>query len=118
MSYAGACGNVSSGQSLMAGQSTSSCDGRFTLAMQTDGNLVLYWNGHGALWASGTYQKGGVRATMQADGNLVVYNSGNGALWASGTSGHAGSKLAVQNDGNLVIYQGSAAIWASNTSGH
>ncbi len=118
MSYAGACGAVNAAQSLMAGQSTSSCDGRFTLAMQTDGNLVLYWNGHGALWASGTYQKGGVRATMQADGNLVVYNASNAPLWASGTWGHSGSKLAVQNDGNLVIYQNGAAIWASNTSGH
>ncbi len=41
--------------------------------MQTDGNLVLYWNGHGALWSSNTANTAGNRAIMQTDGNFVVY---------------------------------------------
>jgi hypothetical protein len=118
-SYGGlACGLLGSQQTLTAGQSVNSCDGRFTLTMQADQNLVLYWNGHGALWASGTWNKGATRTSMQADGNLVIYNASNAPLWASGTSGHPGTTLAVQNDGNLVIYENGAPRWASNTSGH
>jgi hypothetical protein len=117
MSYA-PCGVLGVQQSLFAGQSVNSCDGRFTLTMQADQNLVLYWNGHGALWASNTWNSGATRATMQSDGNFVVYNANNNPLWASGTSGHPGSTLAVQPDGNAVIYDKGTARWASNTCCH
>jgi hypothetical protein len=98
-----------------------SCDGRFDLNMQTDGNLVLY-EGATALWASNTVSCGGC-VSMQSDGNLVVYDSGGmlpgHACWATGTNGNPGDFLALQNDGNLVIYTSAGTpIWASNTSGH
>jgi hypothetical protein len=103
-----------------------SCDGRFKLIMQTDGNLVLYGGCSasgcgGALWASNTVGCGGC-VSMQSDGNLVVYDSGGQlsghACWASGTNGHSPAILALQNDGNLVLYSGGSAVWATNTSGH
>lgn len=57
------------------------------LAMQSDGNLVLYSNGV-AYWATG--MKGaGSYLVMQTDGNLVMYRpSGNSrvAVWASNTA--------------------------------
>jgi len=112
---------LKSGQGLGSGQTIKSCDGRFSLTMQTDGNLVLYQAGAGAIWSTGTYGYSGrnVQAFMQTDGNLVVYAdpwSNWIPLWNSGTSGQPGSRLALQDDGNLVIYNPSNNwIWASHT---
>ncbi len=112
------CGELEPGQSLVAGQEKSSCDGVYTLAMQTDGNLVLYHNGKGALWATGTDGKGGHTAIMQTDGNFVLYDANGVALWNSHTEGHGGAFCAVQTDGNLVVYApGSVPVWASGTNG-
>jgi hypothetical protein len=88
-------------------------DGRFTLDMQTDGNLVLY-KGDQALWSSNTCGQTGAYATMQADGNFVVYN-GSRSVWDSGTWGRVGAYLQLQNDGNLVIYQNGVDIWHTGT---
>lgn len=57
------------------------------IAMQTDGNLVLYNNGR-ALWASNTVGACvRCRAVFQGDGNLVIYNRDNwGPVWATDTS--------------------------------
>jgi hypothetical protein len=85
--------------------------------MQDDGNLVLYHEGVGAIWASNTYHHDGFNAVMQSDGNFVLYNTNDKALWASGTYGHGGAHLAVQTDGNLVVYLGGTALWASHTNG-
>ena len=114
-----ACG-LNPGERLGAGHSLGSCDGRFELAMQTDGNLVVYQRSpFRALWSSRTNGRGGEVAVMQADGNLVVYTAGGRPLWSSRTSGHSGSALAMQNDGNLVVYAPrSIATWSSGTSGH
>jgi GH25 family lysozyme M1 (1,4-beta-N-acetylmuramidase) len=112
------CTIINPGQGLSGGEQLTSCDGRYTLAMQNDGNLVLYHNGKGALWATGTNGKGGYNAIMQGDGNFVLYDVHNHPLWASGTNGHGGSYLAAQDDGNLVVYApGGHPLWASNTNG-
>lgn len=108
------CGTFSAGQGIIAGQSLTSCDGRFTLSLQLDGNLVLY-QGSSALWASHTNGSTGYAAVMQSDGNFVLYDMQAHALWAAGTSSHAGSHLSLQNDGNLVVYEGGSALWATNT---
>ena len=111
----GGCGSMAAGQGITVGQSLRSCDGRFTLAMQYDGNLVLYQGG-AAIWATGSWGSTGYAAVMQNDGNLVLYDVTNRALFASNTSGHPGNHLALQNDGNLVVYNSSGgALWASNT---
>ncbi len=111
------CGRLLPGESLHTGQGRASCDGRFTLVTQSDGNLVLYQNGHGAIWASNTVRgSGSYTSVMQTDGNFVLYRDGGNALWASGTDGRAGSFLAIQDDGNLVVYtSGGSAIWSSHT---
>lgn len=58
-----------------------------SLAMQSDGNLVLYTENSQALWHSHTWTRGVSRLTMQDDGNLVVYNSSNVATWNTRTNG-------------------------------
>lgn len=112
------CGFVQPGKGLAAGTTRSSCNKKYDLAMQTDGNLVLYHKGVGAIWATGTNGKGGHDAQMQKDGNFVLYTAGNKALWDSNTDGDEGAYLAIQDDGNLVVYSAwGKALWDSNTNG-
>jgi hypothetical protein len=104
------------GEVLHGGQSL--IDGPYTMAMQTDGNFVLYANGNHALWQSHTYNNPGSDVAMQTDGNLVVYSPSGKALWQSGTYNQPGDYLAVQPDGNAVIYPPSGkapGVWATNT---
>lgn len=104
---------LTAGQTLPAGQQLVSPDGRFTAALQTDGNFVTYGPGNRVLFATGTGGTAGARLAMQTDGNLVIYGN-SGARWQTGTSG-SGGVLALQNDGNLVVYAGGRAAWARTT---
>lgn len=110
------CGLLRAGQVLNVDQGRWSCDGRFFLVMQSDGNLVLYYSGVGALWSSNTAGTPANHAVMQGDGNFVVYDGASQAWWSSGTTGAQSAFLAVQNDGNVVVYDGSSvAWWATDT---
>ena len=88
------------GTELRGGSWLASPNGQYRLAMQADGNLVLYWEGH-PLWASSTAGHPGAFLAMQADGNLVVYE-GNRPIWSSGTDrgGNARYYLSLQDNGN------------------
>jgi YD repeat-containing protein len=57
------------------------------LAMQTDGNLVLYGPNYSVIWTSGTGGHPGARLVMQSDGNLVIFD-GATPIWSTGTGGH------------------------------
>jgi hypothetical protein len=103
------------GETLQAGQWISA--GRDTLAMQGDGNLVLYAPGSTPVWATGTAGHDGAQLVMQTDGNLVLAVPGGRPLWAAGTSGHGGAVLILQPDGDVVIdAPGSVVLWSTNTS--
>src|SRR5437870_2884423 len=105
------------GASLGVGGSITSQDGRFTLTMQGDGNLVLYRSGGPARWATGTGGRTVSQAIMQNDGNFVMYGPGGEYIWDTGTDNHPGAWLVVQNDGNVVIYDPSGnPLWATNTN--
>lgn len=120
-----ACGELPMGQQLTTGQSLISCDGRFDLTLQTNGNLVLY-QGSTPLWASGTAGRGAARVAMQYDGNLVIYSASGQALWSPGIHSCCGIFwLSVQNDGNLVIDAVPLplpytllTLWSTGTHGH
>ena len=111
------CGSLVSGEALLPGQSKPSCDGRFALTMQEDGNLVLYLQGW-PIWNTGTSGRGGAWVAMQGDGNFVLYSAGGSALWHTHTNGSLGAYLAIQDDGNLVLYDNGAARWNSGTCCH
>ena len=62
---------------------TSNLGSNCRLAMQADGNLVLYNGAGDALWSSGTNGTGGNNhLQMQSDGNIVVYTAGGAAVWS------------------------------------
>ncbi|MCA9567987.1 MAG: peptidoglycan DD-metalloendopeptidase family protein [Myxococcales bacterium] len=112
------CGTIGGTTWLEADDTLWSCDGRFVLVMQQDGNLVLYMD-EVPLWHSGTHGHPGSRAVMQGDGNLVVYGASGAPLWHAGTHGHPGARLDVQDDGNLVITGAQGGVlWHSGTWGH
>jgi hypothetical protein len=106
---------LNANEQLLQNEFLRSSDGRFTLYMQGDGNLVIYYYNQ-ALWASNTCCNSSInRCVMQGDGNLVLYDVNYGSHWHSGTDNYPGSHLVMQSDGNLVIYQGNTPRWASNT---
>lgn len=110
------CGWLHPNQMIGTNQPLPSCDGRYALAQQGDGNLVLYRNNGSVVWHTGTFNTVGNKTVMQGDGNLVLYTEGGNPLWSTGTNGWTGADFAVQTDGNLVIYWGGVAIWASGTN--
>jgi hypothetical protein len=94
-----------SNQVLASGGCLRSANGQYALAMQTDGNLVLYYMvTSDALWATGTVGNPGAYLRLQSvDGNLVESNqAGTAALWSTGIPAPR-ANLTLQNDGNLVL---------------
>jgi hypothetical protein len=105
------------GEQLNVGEQLESANGRVSLVVQGDGNIVLYRDDGKALWASNTVGRGTQSLVMQGDGNLVAYAT-NGAVWDSKT-GIPGTMAALQDDGNFVLYAPSGVPqWASNTVQH
>jgi hypothetical protein len=113
------CGKASPGEGLARGRSVNSCSLRYSLTMQTDGNLVLRDSQKtAALWATNTSGTDGYEALFQTDGNLVVYGTNQDALWASHTNGKGAVVLMLQDDGNVVLYDGqNNPVWQTGTAG-
>lgn len=114
---AAGCGVLLPGQSLSVDQGATSCDGRFTLIQQSDGNLVLYQANVGALWSSGAAGSPARITVMQDDGNLVSYTSDSKPVWNTKTNGYPGAWLAIGDEGSLVIHAGEKLVWWSGTGG-
>src|SRR6202046_452626 len=93
---------IVSGTVLGPGQSLKSPNGQYTLDMQTNGDLVVYWMNGTALgrarWSTGTSGDNGARALLQSNGTLVLYSATGEALWSSNTSTGGCSNLVMQND--------------------
>ena len=108
------------------------------LAVQKDGNLVLYARDDTRLWATETDGQGGTRLIMQNDGNLILRTDGGTAIWATDKAelrvgevlmvgqglrspGWPGERfrLDLQEDGNLAVIRtdGAETIWQSGTAG-
>ncbi len=110
------CGHLGSNQALRPYQNVTSCNGRYNLVHQGDGNVVLYRGGT-ALWHTRTNGRSTSTFVMQGDGNLVLYGTNGAALWHPGTHGNPGATLSVQDDGNVVIYRNGRALWSTGTAG-
>ncbi len=104
------CHDLRAPETLFAGQTVFSPNGRNRLAMQGDGNLVLYGAG-GAVWGSATAGTGADRVAMQNDGNLVIY-AGSRPAWSSGTM-FPGARLVTQDNTDVVVWSGDRPLWAT-----
>lgn len=90
------------GEALRGGDERHSLDGKITLRMQEDGNLVLLDDADKVLRHAGTAPNPGAKATMQRDGNLTIVSAAGKPLWHTATQGSE-LTLHVQNDGNLTV---------------
>lgn len=99
--------------SLLAGQALLSANLRYRLALQGDGNLVLYDEVEKKpLWANNTPGISPKEMAMQGDGNVVLYDSDGKPRWSTGTVNNANAYLLVQDDGNLVVYRSTGEpVW-------
>jgi hypothetical protein len=106
------------------------------LAVQDDGNMVIYAQGH-PIWASHTVYdtleaheqlhvhqnlvspNGRYRLVNQADGNLVIYDqSSRRPTWAAHTLG-CGARLVMQPNGILSdLGADGSTCWATDTFGY
>ncbi len=111
---AGSGNTLRAGQNLNAGNELRSKDGRFRLAMQGDGNAVLYADGV-ALWQTGTRGSGN-RLRLTPRGQVQVRTGAGQVVWRSGSAASR-SRLVLQDDANLVVYShANGAAWTSRTA--
>ena len=99
---------LEAGEALTPGQELTSTDGRHTLTMQADGNLVLR-SGDETAWESGTAVPGST-LRAQDDGNMVIRDPGGDPVWASGTAGVAPARLELHEDGIAQVHDGAGAV--------
>jgi hypothetical protein len=112
-------------QQLNANDRLVSPNGKASLVMQTDGNLVLYRNDTGrALWSTNTWNMPTTptHVILQTDGNFVLYDAAGTAYWASNTEAPSFivpvlNSVVLQDNGNLVIVgtTSGATLWTTNT---
>ncbi|MFJ2864180.1 hypothetical protein [Kitasatospora sp. NPDC087314] len=100
---------------LNRNQAWYSPNGHIMLAMQGDGNVVLYRDTTPIWVAKGAIPNGNI-LVMQGDGNLVVYAADNTPLWASNTGGHPGAELAVYNEGAIAVQLNGTVLWTTAQS--
>jgi hypothetical protein len=92
-----------SGQSLGPGQSLISCNGQWSLFLQSDGMLVEQFVPDGSI-ATSFWTPGATSATMQTNGDFVVRDAAGNVLTDSGTASSSGAFLILQDDGFINIY--------------
>jgi hypothetical protein len=109
---------LSVGGRLDPGDKLTSHNGRYTLVMQGDGNLVGY-DGTQAFWDTATWGRPGCYLVAEPSGRFTVMTPEGTVAWTR-ESGSAHGYLCIQDDRNIVIYSSSGlnptAAWASNTS--
>ncbi|NID16010.1 GDSL-type esterase/lipase family protein [Luteibacter yeojuensis] len=103
----------SNGQTIADGTEIRSCNGRYLLGLQGDGNFVLYDGGVPAWATVTTLGKSIAVAQMQPTGNLMLFDVTGRPVWASNTDGHAGAILRLQDDSGLNIFDASGrTLWS------
>lgn len=98
---------LKAGSALKVGQSLVSRNGKFTLTLRSDGNLVVAMKAHKAVWSAKTTGKKGVTLSLLTNAKLALYNSAKKSVWSTEpTSARAKSTLVIGTNGNLAIRDG------------
>jgi len=109
------------GQSLTLKQSISSPNGKVSLVLQEDGNLVVNYrdgNNNKVLWSAETFGKSVATARLRVTGEFSLLKSDSTRVWSSDTSRAGNTRdavLLVQDDGHVVIFAGGTRIWRTMT---
>ena len=86
---------------------TNSVNGKYSLMMNSDGDLRLLDNCNNKLWSTQTAGKGVLpyKLVMQSDGNLVLVDKNNAVMWSSQTAnkGVAPFTFRLGDDASLSI---------------
>ncbi|MBS2035960.1 hypothetical protein JST97_13305 [bacterium] len=96
------------GQSIVVKGRLTSPSGAYFLAVQGDGNLVIY-SGNNPLWQSDT-RGSKVVFSLDPDGRLRLRDGDGKIIWKSNTD--TGTSLMMQDDGRLVMYREGNPIWS------
>jgi subtilisin family serine protease len=80
-------------------------NGEYSLALRSNGDLVLAKAGKGTIWHTGA--KDGDWLTVVSSGNLVEYRSDGRRPWSSNPSGAGASTLTLKDTGKLVLSRNS-----------
>lgn len=104
---------LGSDESLQPGQSMTATNGLSELVMQTDGNLVLYYN---PLAQQDPRRAQLTNTDTSCDSPQCMANRPR-LLWQSGTAGNSGASLTMAANGNMEVRQNDSAIWTSKTKG-
>lgn len=118
------------GSVLLPGAVVYAPSGQARLAMQYDGNLVMYNASGGATLHSGTHGHPGAFAVYQHDGNLVVYDAASRYLWDLYSlmrqgrlptpicyCAFPGSFMSVEDNGWFYTWYGPEVPWNTRTHG-
>lgn len=98
---------------LKKGEELTSKNGKFTIRILQDGDLVLYFR-RLVLWKTVTVGIGN-RLVLQNDGNLVFYDLNQRKIFESNTA-NRGQQFVVQDDSNLVVLDSNQTIiWSTGT---
>lgn len=109
------CGALRADETLAVEGTLSSCNGKYGLHLQGDGNLVLY-SPTAALWASQSFSGTPDHLVLDATGDLHVVLGNGSASWSTHTAGSAPAQLTVGDDGNMVLVRAGQTIWQSGTA--
>lgn len=87
---------------------------RTSLAMTSDGDLVIRDENNHVRWSAGTAGRG-YKTVFQADGNFAVYTQDGATAWSTRTDGHNGATLILRADGDVAVVHDGTTIWHSGT---
>jgi hypothetical protein len=88
---------------LLANDYIQSPNKQFYLALQEDGNVVIYNVNGKVIWSTGTNNKGGDVLRLQSDGNLCLYKKTTQFVWGTMTQGHLDVIMSLDDNGIMHI---------------
>jgi len=95
-----------------------SSDGNIRLTLQSDGNLVLYYEPRSILlWQSHTAGTAAKKLVLESNGMLSLQTAWGRPVRRFSGADHPGARLVVQNDGNLVLYAADDSVVTQTYTG-